>query len=424
MLCVQHTGCILPSGDTCFPTDFLTALGAVHTVNRQMIKLWSISVIFAVVLSGFASSSLFAQASALSLPSDPATTARNPTVQPLSTRQDQPSNQSQEHSVLPQNQNNGERASVSQTGIILGTVTDINDTPVPGAAVALQGPDPSDVRTFTTNENGFFEIRDVEPGRPYEVNIRAAGFSEWESTAITLEPGQFKILDVSKLQIEEVQTFVTVTPDSSDQIAVEQVKAEEKQRGFGIIPNFYAVYTSNPAPLTAKLRFSLALKLARDPFSLAGVALLAGVGQAANSPNYAQGAKGYGERFAENYANSYTDLMFDAVILPTLLHQDPRYFYQGAGTRESRAVHALSSLVITKGENGRLQPNYSSFGGDLASAAIAELYYPKSNRRVGLVFQGFAIDTAVHAAVRLLDEFVFRPSRTTPVRSARNNSKA
>ena len=161
----------------------------------------------------------------------------------------------------------------------------MNDAPVSGAIVALRGSDDGEVRSVTTNESGFFEIRDVEAGRTYGVSIRAAGFAEWDSPAVTLDPGQSKILDVSKLRIEEVQTVITVTPESAEEIATEQVKTAEKQRGFGIIPNFYAVYESNPAPLTTKLKFSLSLKVARDPFTLAGVAMLAGVGQAANNPN-------------------------------------------------------------------------------------------------------------------------------------------
>jgi carboxypeptidase family protein len=340
-----------------------------------MTRLWSLSVAFAVLLCSFASASLRAQAPAGPLPSDPAETAGS-----------------------------------SQTGIILGTVTDLNDSPVPGATVALQGSDAGDIRSVTTNESGFFEIRDVEPGLPYKVIIRAAGFSEWDSPAVTLEPGQSKILDVSKLQIQEVQTLVKVTPETSEQIAIEQVKTEEKQRVLGIIPGFYAVYDPNPAPLTGKLRISLALKLSRDPFTLAGVAVLAGIGQATNHPAYVQGAKGYAERFGASYANSVSDFMFDGVILPAILHQDPRYFYKGKGSTQSRALHAFASLLIAKGDNGRLQPNYSSVGGDLASAAISNLYYPKSSRGMGLVLQGFAINSAIHAGVRLLDEFFFRPS--------------
>jgi hypothetical protein len=296
-----------------------------YSVMHSMRKLWRISVTHAVTLAFLASAPLFAQTTR-SLPNDPAATLGSESARTLSTGQDQPepSNQSQ----------------VPQTGIILGTVTDMNDAPVPAAIVALQEPDGSDVRSVTTNESGFFEIRDVEAGRPYGVSIRAAGFSEWDSPVVTLEPGQSKILDVSQLRIEQVQTAITVTPESSEQIATEQVKAAEKQRGFGIIPNFYAVYTSNPEPLTAKLRFNLAVRLARDPVSLAGVALLAGVGQAAGYPNYVQGARGYGERFAENYANSYTDLMLDAVILPTVLHQDPRYFLVVTKQGRQRALAA------------------------------------------------------------------------------------
>ena len=296
--------------------------------------------------------------------------------------QHQPSAQALRPSPAPQNQD-GEQSSVSQTGTITGTITDVNDGPVPGASVALQGSDSSDVRSVTTNENGFYEIRDVVAGRPYEVKVRAEGFAEWDSPMLTLSPGQSTILDVANLRIEEVQTSVTVTPASSDEIATEQVKSEEKQRGFGIIPNFYAAYASNPAPMNTKLKYRLALRVARDPFTFAGVALVAGIEQAADHPAYVLGAKGYGERFAANYANSFTDIMFEGAIFPSLLHQDPRYFYKGTGTTKARVAHVLYSLIATKGDNDKWQPNYSGLGGNLASAAISNAYYPTANRGAG-----------------------------------------
>jgi hypothetical protein len=339
----------------------------------EMIKLGKLSVIFAIVLCTFASASLFPQATALP----------------------------------PNNENN---TSVSQLGIIMGTISDVNDTPVSGAAVALQGPDSSDLRLVTTDENGFFEIRDVQPGRPYQVNVRAEGFSEWDSPIITLGSGRSEMLD-AKLRIEEMKTSVTVTPESSDEIATKQVEAQEKQRGFGIIPNFYAIYASNPAPLNARLKFRLALRVGRDPFTFAGVAMVAGIGQATDYPDYAQGAIGYGERFAANYANSFTDIMLGGAALPSLLYQDPRYFYKGTGTIKARAAHVVYSLIVARGDNGQPQPNYSQLGGDLISAAISNLYYPKANRGAGLVLRGFATDTAIHLMVRVLDEFVCRPAK-------------
>jgi hypothetical protein len=68
--------------------------------------------------------------------------------------------------------------------------------------------------------------------------------------------------------------------------------------------------------------------------------------------------------------------------------------------------HALFSAFICKGDNGTWQQNYSSIGGNLASAAIANLYYPKSNRGPGLVFSSFAIGTAERMAVNVAQEFL------------------
>ena len=78
---------------------------------------------------------------------------------------------------------------------------------------------------------------------------------------------------------------------------------EEKQRVLGFIPNFYVIYDRDAVPLTPKLKFRLALKTAADPITILGSAFLAGIDQAADVPDYGQGAKGYGQRFGADYAN-------------------------------------------------------------------------------------------------------------------------
>jgi hypothetical protein len=98
--------------------------------------------------------------------------------------------------------------------------------------------------------------------------------------------------------------------------------------------------------------------------------------------------------------------MLGGAILPSLLHQDPRYYYKGTGTNKSRALHALASPFVCRGDNGRLQPNYSSIGGDLGSSALSNLYYPSSNRGAGLVFQNFFISTGERMFSGLVQEFV------------------
>ena len=231
---------------------------------------------------------------------------------------------------------------------IAATVTDPNGDTVPGATVVLQGPESSDRYTITANERGFFEFRDLTPATPYQVAIRADGFAEWTSPSIVLEPSQYKILTDCKLRLEEVQTSVNVHY-SSVEVATEQVAAQEKQRVFGVIPNFYVNYDRHPEPLTPKLKFQLAMKVSTDPITALGVGFVAGIRQAADSPNFQQGAKGYGQRYGVTAANSFTGILIGGAILPSLLHQDPRYFYQGTGTKTSRLLHALSYPFICRG---------------------------------------------------------------------------
>jgi hypothetical protein len=271
--------------------------------------------------------------------------------------------------------------------------------------VILETPARDNPRTVITPENGYFEFHDVKPGTPYQINITAKDFADWTSPTITLEAVQFKIVTGIQLRIEVEHTAVDVHYDPVE-VATEQFKAEEQQRVFGIIPNFYVSYEKDPAPLTAKMKFNLALKVSTDPVTAAGVFVVAGAKQAGDSPNYGQGWGAYGKRFSAIAADGFSDIMIGGAILPSLLHQDPRYFYQGTGTTGSRVRHAVFSPFVARGDNGRLQPNYSSMGGVLASSALANLYYPRSNRGAGLVFGNFAIGTAERIGASLVQEFL------------------
>jgi hypothetical protein len=293
-----------------------------------------------------------------------------------------------------------------QTGAILGTVTDGNDGTLSRATVVLEGPSPADSQRQETSDNGFFQLDHLKPGIPYHVNVSASGFADWSSPEVILRPGQYMELTGIRLRIATAVT--TVSAVSPEELATEQVKAEEQQRVMGFIPNYYAVYDRDAVPLTPKLKFRLALKTSVNPVTFLGSAFIAGFTQAANVHAYGQGAKGFGQRMGANYANGLTDIMIGGAILPSILHQDPRYFYQGTGTKKSRTLHALSTPFICRGDNGRQQPNYSSLGGYLASGAIANAYYPTSNRGPGLVLSTTFTDIAANMANGLLQEFVLR----------------
>jgi hypothetical protein len=304
----------------------------------------------------------------------------------------------------------------AQTGTITGTVLDVNGGIVPAANVVLLGSSPADRQRTVANDNGSFQISHLYPEVTYHITVSASGFADWTSQDIVVKPGQFLVLPSIQLQIAAAVTTVKAVV-STEEIATEQLELAEKQRVLGFIPNFYVVYDKDPAPLTPKMKFRLAFKVMTDPITFLGSGFLAGIDQAADTPDYGQGWAAFGQRWGAHYVNGFTDIMVGGAILPSILHQDPRYFYMGPPhTKKARALHAAINPFVCRGDNGRLQPNYSSLGGYLASGAIANAYYPESNRGVGLVFSTFATDVAADVVNGLIQEFLLR--KLTP--SAKN----
>src|SRR5215831_20744045 len=304
--------------------------------------------------------------------------------------------------VAPASAQSNEAAN-TKTGSILGTVVDTNNDAIPNATVVLQDP-VGDPLTVVTKDDGSFAFHDVAPGIAYPITIAAAGFAEW-SSSVTVEPGEDKTLTDIKLRIVAAHRAVTVTY-SSKEAAAEQLKAEEHQRVLGFIPNIFVTYEPHPEPLTTQMKFHLAYKGLSHPTFFTFEALWASVEQAADMTDYRQGARGYGERFGANLASGASEALFANAILPSLLHQDPRYFYRGSGTKGSRAWHAVLAPFVCQGDNGKSQPNYSQMGGSLISAALSNTYYPDSQRGPGLVFTNFGTSMGLHVALGLAQEFL------------------
>jgi hypothetical protein len=303
-------------------------------------------------------------------------------------------------------------------GVISGTVTDVYGDVVPGAGVVVESGNPTNKESKVADDSGFFSFSGLKSGIVYRVTISSKGFDNWVSQPITLAPGQYYDLTGIKLKLTDAVASVTVT-SSVEEIAVQQVQIAEQQRVLGFIPNFYVVYDSqNAVPLTSKLKFQMAYRVSIDPISILGAFTLGAINQAADTPDYVQGAKGYAQRVGAVYADGVTDIMFGGAILPSLLHQDPRYFYQGTGSIKSRMLHAMSNPFICKGDNGKWQPNYSSIGGDLISASISNAYYPSSNRGLGLTLANVGISTAERTVSSLFQEFLLR--KLTPSANRQN----
>jgi carboxypeptidase family protein len=301
-------------------------------------------------------------------------------------------------------------------GNINGTVEDQTGAVRVGATVRLTYGGQHAVGEVLSGENGQFSFTNVAPG-PFQLTVSSAGFSTQTFTGV-LHPGETFIVPRLTLPVASANAEVQVG-GSQVEVAEAQIKEEEKQRVLGFIPNFHVSYIPDAAPLTAKQKFELAWKSAVDPMTFLGVGVLAGFQQAADDfSGYGQGAQGYAKRYGAAYADSFAGSLIGDAILPSLLKQDPRYFYRGTGSTKSRIGYAIANAVICKGDNKKWQPNYSAIIASFATAGLSYAYYPASDRTgAGLVVQNAMIKIGGNAVGAIFQEFVVR--KLTPHLSKR-----
>jgi hypothetical protein len=194
---------------------------------------------------------------------------------------------------------------------------------------------------------------------------------------------------------------------TQEQTADEQLKKQKQQRTLGLVPAFNISYVYNAAPLTAKQKFALAFRSEIDPAAFGVAMLVAGIEQAEGSHRgYGGGWGGYAKRFGQSYTDSFDGQMIGNAILPSLLHQDPRYFRLGRGSTKRRILYALGTNVIAHHDGtGRWEPNYSNVLGNLAAGGIANLYLPQEDRGFGSTITGALVVIAEGGAGSMFQEF-------------------
>jgi hypothetical protein len=329
------------------------------------------------------------------------------------------SNSSLPDAPLPQagpGDETGQSSSAEGSATVSGVVLDASGAAIPGAQVNLTHRDGTRLRTLVCGGRGEFVFTRL-PSDSYLVTVNAKGFAAFTSGEFTLSPQQIYEIPSISLSVEGANTEVTVRP--TEVIAAEQIKAEEKQRLLGIMPNFYVSYAKDAAPLTTKQKFSLATHDTLDWTSWIGISATAGIEQANNSyAGYGQGAAGYGKRWAAKFGDGRSSDYLSHAVFASLFHQDPRYFYQGTGTTKSRLYHAVSNAWIARSDSGKNMPNYSYLLGAMCSGALSNAYYPHADRGMNLVFTNAFVGIAGRAGANVLQEFLGKRLTKNAITSA------
>jgi uncharacterized iron-regulated membrane protein len=234
----------------------------------------------------------------------------------------------------------------------------------------------------------------VSPGRILLLILIAGSWSYCAAQQTTAAPG-------------------SSTPAAHDQTAPppsapeEQIqKHEQSQRMLGVVPMFTVTSRQNAPPLTTREKFHLTAKQITDPFTFVAAGLQAGIGQATNEfSGYGQGAAGYGKRYGATFADQASGQFFSNAFYPTLFKEDPRYFRDGEGTVKHRIRYALTQEFVCHTDAGGRSFNWSNVLGAFTAGGLSNVYYPSTDRGLGLTMSRSGIALAYGSLGGLMQEF-------------------
>ena len=213
-----------------------------------------------------------------------------------------------------------------------------------------------------------------------------------------------------------------MTDEEKRKASEDELQRELHQRIGVVVPNFNAVLDGNSLPLTPGQKMRAAFRSAVDPYQFGLALFTSAIGQAENSHSsfdpipgtnpvqytaegYQQGWGAYGKRFGASFTDQFDGTILGNGVFPVLLHQDARYYRMGKGPIKKRLLYSISTTVICRGDNGKLQPNYSNVLGNIAAGGISNLYYPAADRGFGLTIEQGLLVTAEGTFGALLIEF-------------------
>jgi len=147
----------------------------------------------------------------------------------------------------------------------------------------------------------------------------------------------------------------------------------EADRLFGVLPNYTTVDAPSAPPLTTHDAFRMASLGTFDPvvYPFIGMTTMFGQGE---------GARDYEARYATAFADNAIGNFMTTAVMPSLTHQDPRYYRRGEGGVFSRIAYAASRSIVTRTRGGHATFNVSEIGGNFIGAGVSNIYYSPAER--------------------------------------------
>jgi hypothetical protein len=185
------------------------------------------------------------------------------------------------------------------------------------------------------------------------------------------------------------------------------VSKQQPKRILGLMPNYRAVSAGEvPPPPTPKQAFMIATKNSFDYSSFVFVGITSLFAETSNAhPQLGEGLAGYGRYYWRGYLDKTDGNYMVIFALPTILHEDERYYAMGQGSFLKRGIYAASRILITPDYHGHNTFNASEVFGRGISQGISLAYYPSADRTAGALAEKYAWAMGRDALTNTFREF-------------------
>lgn len=182
---------------------------------------------------------------------------------------------------------------------------------------------------------------------------------------------------------------------------------QQPKRILGMMPNFRAVSAGalSPPP-TAKEAFIIATQNSFDYSAFVFVAITSLVSEATSAhPQLGRGIGGYGNYYWRGFVDKTDGNYLVFFALPTVFHEDERYYAMGKGGFWKRAIYSATRVVITPDYHGHNTFNISEVLGRGIAQGISGEYYPSQSRTIGAIATRYGYELGRDALTNVFREF-------------------
>lgn len=199
---------------------------------------------------------------------------------------------------------------------------------------------------------------------------------------------------------------VAPTPATSKSGDRERPPAQPK-RILGVMPNYRAVSAGAiPPPPTPKQAFLIATQNSFDYSSFIFTGLTSAIAEGSDAhPQLGKGMTGFGRYYWRGFVDKTDGNYLVIFALPTVFHQDERYYAMGEGGFLKRLVYSTSRVLITPNYQGHNTFNVSELLGRGIAQGVSIAYYPSQDRTVGSIGAKYGYAVLRDAATNAFREF-------------------